>query len=73
MVSNRSHENPMLRPEAASAFTGLAVSTLAKLRMSGKGPEYIKLGKVVVYDPGDLDEWLNRNRRKSTTCTAEVQ
>lgn len=57
----------MLRPEGASHFTGLAVATLAKLRLTGDGPKFIKVGRVVVYDPNDLLAWLHGNRRNSTS------
>jgi hypothetical protein len=39
---------------AAAALTGLAVATLAKLRCIGGGPEYLKLGRKVVYRRSDL-------------------
>ena len=41
----------MLRTEGAAHYVGLTVSTLEKLRLTGGGPEYIKLGRTVVYDP----------------------
>jgi hypothetical protein len=41
---------------------------LAKLRVSGGGPTYYKVGgKIVVYDRADLDEWLSARRRTSTS------
>lgn len=36
----------------------------------GGGPAYIKLGKRVVYDTADLDAWLARHRRQSTSEAA---
>ena len=46
---------------------GLSVSTLAKLRLSGAGPAYVKLGRRVVYRPSDVDEWVAANRHQSTS------
>lgn len=60
----------MLRTEAAAVHTGISRSTLEKLRLTGSGPEYIKLGRTVVYDPQALDAWLDANRRKSTSVAA---
>ncbi len=60
----------MLRTEDAAHYTGLSASTLTKLRLTGGGPEYIKLGKVVVYDLADLDAWLSSKRRRSTSVAA---
>lgn len=56
----------MLRTPAAAAYTGLAESTLEKLRVTGGGCPFIRIGRVVVYDPRDLDAWLAANRRSST-------
>jgi predicted DNA-binding transcriptional regulator AlpA len=42
----------------AAKVLGLAPSTLAKLRLSGNGPLYCKLGRRVVYRREDLAAWL---------------
>jgi hypothetical protein len=55
---------------AAASFTGLAVATLAKLRCIGGGPEYLKLGRKVVYRRTDLATWLNARRVSNTTESA---
>ncbi|BCG91414.1 helix-turn-helix transcriptional regulator [Mesorhizobium sp. 131-2-1] len=60
----------MLRTDGAALRVGLSVSTLEKLRLTGDGPEYIKLGRAVVYKPEDLDAWIDGNRRKSTSVAA---
>jgi excisionase family DNA binding protein len=56
-----------LRTREAAAYTGLAKSTLEKLRVTGRGAPYIRIGRVVLYDPDDLDAWLAAHRRKSTS------
>ena len=50
----------------AARVLGLSQSTLAKLRLTGNGPAYCKLGRRVVYRPDDLSEWLAEKRRRST-------
>lgn len=57
----------MLRTDGAAVYVGLSASTMNKLRLTGGGPRYIKLSRTVVYDPTDLDVWLDANRRKSTS------
>lgn len=57
----------MLRTPDAAAYCGSSASTFEKLRLSGGGPRYVKLGRRVVYDPADLDAWLSENRRRSTS------
>ena len=53
--------------EAAARHLGLSKSTLAKLRLSGNGPVYCKLGRRIVYRLIDLDAWLQSCRRRSTS------
>lgn len=57
----------MLRTREAAEYTGLAKSTLEKLRVQGGGSPFIRVGRVVVYDPADLDTWLASHRRTSTS------
>jgi hypothetical protein len=45
----------------------LSVSKLAKLRMSGDGPVFCKMGRSVRYAESDLANWLRACRRRSTT------
>ena len=54
----------------AARFLGLSQSTLAKLRLSGGGPIFCKLGRRVLYRQADLDEYLNSRRRRSTAAEA---
>lgn len=58
----------MLDTRAAATFTGLSSSTLNKLRITGGGPPFLKLGpRRVVYHPADLERWLEQSRRRSTS------
>lgn len=59
-----------LRTPAASAYCGSTESTFNKLRLTGGGPIYITIGRTVVYDPDDLDAWLSKHRRLSTSVAA---
>ncbi|MHC2457683.1 putative DNA-binding transcriptional regulator AlpA [Rhizobium leguminosarum] len=70
MIDISPNQRRMLRTEDAAAYTAVSASTLNKLRLTGGGPEYIKLGKSVVYDPADLDAWLSSKRRRSTSVAA---
>jgi predicted site-specific integrase-resolvase len=57
--------------EAVAAETlGLSARTLQRWRVTGEGPTYRKLGKRVVYTPEDLAEYLDRQRRTSTSRAA---
>ena len=70
MHHSHSTARQMLRTHGAAVYVGLSPSTMTKLRLTGGGPRYIKLSRAVVYDPSDLDDWLDANRRKSTSVVA---
>jgi predicted DNA-binding transcriptional regulator AlpA len=54
-----------LKTDEAAAYCGSSSSTLEKLRVYGGGPAFVKLGRRVIYQQRDLDEWLQQNRRRS--------
>jgi predicted DNA-binding transcriptional regulator AlpA len=56
-----------LTVSGAANYVGLSISTLNKLRCTGYGPVYFKLGRAVRYDPQDLDQWLSERRIGSTS------
>ena len=52
-----------------SRYLGLSVKTLAMLRSAGKGPRFIKRGRIFYYKQ-DLDEWLRAGQATSTAQAA---
>jgi len=56
-----------LTADEAAKVLGLAPSTLAKLRLSGNGPVYCKLGRRVIYRREDLDAWLESRVARNTS------
>ena len=56
-----------LRTSAATDYLGYAEATLEKKRVTGEGPPFIRLGRVIVYDTRDLDAWLAARRAMSTS------
>ncbi len=63
-----------LRTPEAARFLGLSGRTLEKHRTYGTGPRYAKLGGRVVYQVEDLQAWVNRGAKASTsdTCNTPV-
>ena len=55
----------------AAAFLNLSPSTLAKMRLSGKSPKYVKMGRRVAYRIGDLEEWIEAQSFRSTSEYSE--
>ena len=54
----------------AAKYLGYSTKTLAHMRCSGKGPSFLKAGRIF-YCLADLDEWLaGHGRRRSTALGA---
>jgi excisionase family DNA binding protein len=62
-----------LTVKEAADYVRLAMSTLNALRTAGRGPRFIKLGRKVLYDTKDLDAWLDRNKRRSTSDEPQLR
>jgi hypothetical protein len=67
LVTEAPGETDLLTTEQAAARLGLAVGTLAKMRVSGDTPPYHKVGRLVMYTTADLTAWINARRRRSTS------
>ncbi len=61
-----------LTTDQAAGYTKLAASTLTKKRLYGDGPAFSKIGRRVVYRRADLDAWMARHRRTSTSDSGEA-
>lgn len=57
----------LIGTEAAAEYLGLAVQTLAKMRVSGESPPFYKLGRQVLYDRMELEDWVSTRKRRSTS------
>ena len=53
----------------ASLYLGLTEKTMAMWRCAGKGPKFIKLGKVFYFQK-DLDEWIEQIGTSASTAEA---
>jgi predicted DNA-binding transcriptional regulator AlpA len=57
----------LLTPKEAAHFLRVSDSWLAKARMHGDGPPFVKLGRAVRYRETDLVRWLRSRARLSTS------
>lgn len=65
--------NRRLTVEAAADYLGLSVPTLNRLRGTGGGPNFLKLGaRRIAYDTRDLELWLASCRRSSTSAAEAI-
>lgn len=53
----------LLRPTEAAKALGLHPQTLANLRHSGRGPQFVKIGTAVRYSVAMLNEFIEANTR----------
>ena len=52
-------------------YTGISASTWNKRRLTGDGPEFIKVGRTVLYPVNAVDAWLGARTRRSTSDAAK--
>jgi len=73
-MEEQNNDDPVLSPAAASAYMGhrLSVQSLAKMRLDGRGPRFLKLGSRVGYRRSSIDEWLKEHERTSTSSREVV-
>lgn len=57
----------ILDTREAARYIRLSKPTLERLRLTGEGPCYAKLGKSVRYRREDLDSWLASRLVRSTS------
>lgn len=73
MIDNLKVLQAKLTTPQAAAFVGLGVSSLEKLRGTGRGPAFLKIGRRVLYDALDLEQWLAKHKRSATPGSVPVK
>jgi excisionase family DNA binding protein len=72
-MSIRSSGDPMANaslvftPEEIADRLKVSLSWLAKARMSGDGPPFIKVGRAIRYSEAALQQWMKSRQRLSTS------
>jgi excisionase family DNA binding protein len=61
----------LLNQKQAAHVLGVSVRTLERHRVSGTGPRWVRLGRLVRYRQSDLDGWVESNLRTSTSESVE--
>lgn len=62
----------LLTPDQTAEHLCVSEMTLRKWRWEGKGPRFVKMGRKVLYRQTDLNEYVERQLRNSTSDTGEV-
>jgi predicted DNA-binding transcriptional regulator AlpA len=60
----------LLRTAQAARRLCVSSSLLEKMRVSGDGPPFLKIGRIVCYSETDLEAWLATRLRRSTSAEA---
>lgn len=63
--------SPYMTEAQAAAYLGNSATTLANLRVTGKGPVYRDHGRIA-YHVDDLDAWSAARQRRSTSDAAPL-
>jgi hypothetical protein len=62
----------LLTQRDAAVALRCSTRTLERLRLTGRGPRYIKTTRRVLYRESDLDAWLTARSVRSTSEASEV-
>jgi len=65
-LDEQSQPSPKLLVSEAARFLRCSASFLNKRRVTGQGPAFLKVGKKILYDQKDLENWLANSRRQRT-------
>ena len=60
-------ESMLLNTDQAAQRLGLSPRTLERYRVTGEGPEFLKIGRAVRYAASALERWLKGCTRRSTS------
>ncbi|MDR4485374.1 MAG: hypothetical protein R3B95_19610 [Nitrospirales bacterium] len=64
----KEREMELLTPQQVARNIFTTIGTLAKWRLKGIGPRFIKLGpRSIAYPKAELQSWLESNLRQSTS------
>jgi hypothetical protein len=57
----------LITPNEAAAILRVSLSWLAKARMRGDGPAYVRVGRSIRYTELGLQQWMKARQRLSTS------
>lgn len=53
----------IISPPQLCAHIGVQLQTLSNWRMLGRGPKYIRVGRLIRYRMKDVEAWLSANSK----------
>lgn len=71
MTSDHTVNLPQLMTQKElCAYIGKSEAWAERARLDGSGPPYVKLGRSVRYRASDVEDWINKTLRESTSDQA---
>ena len=58
----------LLTPKQLAGLLAINENTLAKWRLQGVGPKFVKIQRRIRYAANDVDHWMNERTFASTTA-----
>jgi predicted DNA-binding transcriptional regulator AlpA len=65
--SDRTRVDALLSQKQAAQILSLSVRTLERHRLTGTGPRYARLGRLIRYRECDIADWVRDSLRTSTS------
>lgn len=59
--------NELLNDTAVAKRLGVDPKTLQNWRCRGNGPPFVRVGRLVRYEPESIQQWIESQRRTSTS------
>lgn len=59
---------PLMDSAPVAEWLGISPNALAKMRVEGTGPAFIRVGSRIKYAISDVEDYINTNRRTSTVA-----
>jgi len=70
-MTSTNSRSQLLDETAVASLLSLSVRTLQSWRVSGGGPPFFKIGRAVRYNINDIEDWVARRARASTSDDGE--
>lgn len=58
---------PLLDQRQVATLLGVSTKALERWRLVGKGPKWLRCGRLARYRPEDLEAWIEAGLRQSTS------
>lgn len=61
MKAKRHGNTTLISARGTAAILGVTTATLANYRWQGRGPRFIRVGRLIRYRLDDVERWINEH------------